>query len=63
MIVYDVAMKVLDTKKFPQHNITGLISGITFTVLFQLGEAFIKINTHTHTKTITKTMLFPAKQN
>ena len=48
MIVYDVAMKVLDTKKFPQHNIAGLISGITFTALFQLGEAFIKINTHTH---------------
>ena len=48
MIVYDVAMKVLETKKFSQHNIAGLISGITFTVLFQLGEAFIKLNTHTH---------------
>ena len=37
MIVYDMVMNVLDTKWFPQHNITGLISGITFIVLS--GEA------------------------
>ena len=34
MIVYDVVTKVLDTEPFPQHNTAGLISGITFTVLF-----------------------------
>ena len=34
MTVYDVATKVLDTEIFPQDNITGLISGITFIVLF-----------------------------
>ena len=34
MIVYDVATKVLDTQSFPQHNIAGLISSITFIVLF-----------------------------
>ena len=34
MISYDVAKKVLDTEIFPQHNIAGLISGITFTVFF-----------------------------
>ena len=34
MIVYDVATKVLNTGSFPQHSITGLISGITFIVLF-----------------------------
>ena len=51
MIVYDVAIKVLDTKQFPQHNIAGLISGITF-VLFQSGEAFmVEGNKHTHTHT------------
>ena len=33
MIVYDVATKVLDTEIFPQGNIAGLISGITFIVL------------------------------
>ena len=33
MIVYDVATKVLNTGSFPQHSITGLISGITFIVL------------------------------
>ena len=40
MIVYDMVMNVLDTKWFPQHNIAGLISGITFIILFQSGEAF-----------------------
>ena len=34
MIVYNVATKVLDTEIFPQHDIAGLISGITFIVLF-----------------------------
>ena len=49
MIVYDVAMKVLDTKYFSQHNIS-LISGITFIVLFQSGEAStVEGNKHTHT--------------
>ena len=32
MIVYDMATKVLDTELFPQDNIAGLISGITFAV-------------------------------
>ena len=40
MIVYDVAIKVLD------------ICGITFIVLFRSGEAFtVEGNTHTHTHT------------
>ena len=50
MIVYDVAMKALDTKEFPQHNIAGLISGITVIVLFQSGEAF-RVEGNKHTKT------------
>ena len=50
MIVYDVATKVLDTEPFPQHNIAGLISGITCIVLFQSGEAStVEGNKHTHT--------------
>ena len=54
MIVYDVAMKALDTKEFPQHNIAGLISGITVIVLFQSGEAStLEENKHTHTHTHT----------
>ena len=41
-------------KWFPQHNIAGLISGITFTVLFQSGEAStVEGNKHTHTHTHT----------
>ena len=47
MIVYDVATKVLDTELFPQPNIAGLISGITFVVL-QSGETFTVEHTHTH---------------
>ena len=35
MIAYDMATNVLDTEIFPQHNITGLISGITFIGLFR----------------------------
>ena len=34
MTVYDVATKLLNTESFPQHSIAGLISGITFIVLF-----------------------------
>ena len=34
MIAYDVATKALDTEIFRQYNIAGMISGITFTVLF-----------------------------
>ena len=34
MIDYDVASKVLDTEMFTQGKIAGLISGITFNVLF-----------------------------
>ena len=52
MIDYDVAPKVLDTEIFPQHNIAGLIPGITFIVLFQSGEAStVEGNKHTHTHT------------
>ena len=50
MMTYDVATKVLDAEQFPQHNIPGLISGITFIVLFLSGEAFtLEENTQTHT--------------
>ena len=50
VIVYDMVMNVLDTKWLPQHNIVGLISGITFSVLFQSGEAStVEGNKHTHT--------------
>ena len=57
MIVYDVATKVLDTEQFPQHNIAGLISGITFIFLFQSGKAFtMEGNAHTHTHTRTHTL-------
>ena len=52
MIVYDMVMNVLDRKWFPQHNIAGLISGITFIVLLQSGEACtVEGNKHTHTHT------------
>ena len=34
MIVYDVATKELGTESIHQHNITDLISGITFIALF-----------------------------
>ena len=33
MIFFDVAKKVLDTEKFPQHTIADLNSGISFIVL------------------------------
>ena len=53
MIVYDIVMNVLDTKSFPQHNIASLISGITFIVLFQSGEAStVEENKHTHSNEV-----------
>ena len=57
MIVYDVATKVLDTESFPRHNIAGLISGITFIVLFSQEKPLLwkETNTHTHTQTQTHT--------
>ena len=52
MIVYDMMMNVLDTKCFPQQKIAGLISGITFVVLLQSGEAStVEGNKHTDTET------------
>ena len=59
MIVYDVATKVLDTESFPQCNISGLISGIIFIVLFSQEKPFRlkEINTHTHTHTHTHTYI------
>ena len=48
-----MVMNVLDTKWFPQHNIAGLISGITFIVLFQSGDAStVEKNKHTHTQSL-----------
>ena len=52
MIAYDVATKVLDTGSFPQHNISGLLSGITFVLFSQekpLRWKEIKTQTHTYT--------------
>ena len=48
MIVYDVATKVRDTESFPQHNIAGLISGITFIVFLSQEKplSWKEINTH-----------------
>ena len=64
-IVYEVARKVLDTEVFPQHNIAGLISGITFVVLFSQEKplwwkkintyTYTHIHTHTHTHTLSHT--------
>ena len=34
MIVYDVATKLLDAEKLPQHTMADLNSGIIFIVLF-----------------------------
>ena len=49
MIAYDVAIKVLDTEYFSQHNIADLISGIT-SVSFHSGKAFtVEGNAHKHT--------------
>ena len=52
MIAYDVATKLLDTESFPKHNIAGLISGITFIVLFSTTPlSWKKTHTQTHTHT------------
>ena len=53
MIIYEVATKVRDTEAFPQHNIFGLISGITSIVLFSQEKPlqWKEINTHTYTYT------------
>ena len=53
MIVYDVTTKVLDTESFPRYNFAGLISGVTFIVLFSQEKPlrWKEINTHTHTQT------------
>ena len=56
MTLYEVAMKELDTKQFPQHTIADLISGI----IAQSGEAFmVEGNKHTHTRTqqVSKTQI------
>ena len=56
MIVYDVVTKVLDTESFPQHNIAGLISGITFVLFSQEKRLRWKeMITHTHARTRTRT--------
>ena len=69
MIFYDEATKVLDTEYFPQHNIPGLISGITSIALLSQEKPlqWKKIHTHapthtdphthTHTHTHTRTHL------
>ena len=64
MIADDVVTKVLDTKSFPQHNIAGLISAITFIVLFSQGKPlrWEEINTHTHTHTHTHKQAATAKK-
>ena len=53
MIVYDVAMKVLDTESFPQHSIASLVSGITFIVWFSQDKPLRckEINTQTQIHT------------
>ena len=57
MIVYDVTTKELGTESFPQHNITGLISGITFIFLLRQEKPLQckKTDTHKHTHTYTHT--------
>ena len=47
-------LKVLDKESLPQHNIAGLISGITFIVLFSQEKPlrWKEINTHTHTEAV-----------
>ena len=53
MIVYNVAIKVLGTEEFPQHDIAELNSGATFIVLFSQEKPlrWKEMNTHTHTHT------------
>ena len=60
MIIYDVTTKILEAESFLQHN-AGLISDITFIVLFsqekplQWKEINTDTHTHTHTHTHTRT--------
>ena len=67
MVADDVVTKVLDTKSFSQHNIAGLISGITFIALLsqdkplQLKEINTDTHTHTHTHTHTSKQAVTAK--
>ena len=49
MIFYDMATKVVDTESFPQQNIAGDISGITFVLFSQKPLQQKEINTNTHT--------------
>ena len=62
MIVYGVTKEVLDTESFPHHDVAGLISGITFIVLFNQEKPlrWKEIHTHTHTHTHTPAL---ANQN
>ena len=56
MIVYDVVTKVLDTESFPQHNNTGLISGIRFVLFSQEKRLRWKeMITHTHARARART--------
>ena len=52
------ATKVLDTKIFPQHNIAGLIFGITFIVLFSQEKPLGWKEKHTHTHTQTNNIIY-----
>ena len=52
MIFYDMATKVVDTESFPQQNIAGDISGITFVLFSQKPLQWKEINTHTHIQAI-----------
>ena len=54
MIIYDVAKKVFDKKTFPQGNIAGLISGITFVFFSQEMPVRWK-ETYTYARTRTRT--------
>ena len=51
MIVFDVAIKVLDTEKFAQHTIADLNSGIALFCLVTRSLYSESKETHTHTYT------------
>ena len=56
IIINYMATKVLDTETFPQHNISGLISGIRIVLFSQeIPLPCEEINTHTYTHTHTHT--------
>ena len=65
MIVYDVAIKVLGTEIFPQGNVAGLISGITFIVLLSQEKplrwkeinTYTQAHTHTHAHAHTQKLI------